>query len=439
MALAACGGSALDSGAPPDAAGKPGVDAVPPPPDAPPPDASPPDARVRPPGTIDHVVVIVKENHTFDNYFGSFPGAEGTKVAHTSAGDIAVGRPPLLLLRDLCHTHTCALTAWDGGRNDGWLEGDPRNADDHLAFAQYTEADIPNYWAYARRFVLADHFFSGMLGPSFPGHSFFLAAQAGWALGNPTQLVPWGCDDDDSTTVDILDGGTCTVRSVFPCFDYPTVPDLLPPRLGWKFYGSEEPPLIGETWSMFDAVDHIRNTAAWAEHVVDESTLGDDIDAGTLPNVVWLVNQDLDDEHPPLNICAGENWVVERVNRLVQSKYWGHMVILISWDDFGGWYDHVPPPAQYGCDADAPYGLGFRVPLIVISPFAKPGYVMKGVASQASVPKMIERIFGLGALHDQDPAAQDGAGVSDLMDALDLDQPPLGPPVLKTRSCLFER
>src|SRR5262249_50204139 len=209
---------------------------------------------------IDHVVVIVKENHTFDNYFGSFPGAEGTSVAHTSTGDVPVGRPPLILLRDLCHSHACALADWHGGRMDGWNEGDPKNANDRLAYAQYREADIPNYWQYARHYVLADHFFSSMLVPSFPGHSFFLAAQAGWALGNPSQLIPWGCDDLPGTTVDVLADGTCRVESVFPCFDYPTVPDLLPPGVTWKFYGSKEPPLVGEVWSRVDAVDPVRNS-----------------------------------------------------------------------------------------------------------------------------------------------------------------------------------
>ena len=111
----------------------------------------------------------------------------------------------------------------------------------------------------------------------------------------------------------------------------------------------------------------------------------------------------------------------------------------MSWDDFGGWYDHVPPPVQYGCDATQPYGLGMRLPLIVVSPYAKPGYVMKGVAQQASVPKFIERIFAMGALHDLDPAAQDGPGTSDLLDAFDFEQPPLPPLLLSTRNCFLQR
>src|SRR5206468_109963 len=122
-----------------------------------------------------------------------------------------------------------------------------------LAYAQYTEEDIPNYWQYARNYTLLDHFFSSMLGPSFPGHMFALAAQSGWATDNPSQLVPWGCDDASNATVDILENGTCTVRQVFPCFDFPTIPDILPPELTRKFYGSKLPPIIGTIFSMFDA------------------------------------------------------------------------------------------------------------------------------------------------------------------------------------------
>ena len=141
----------------------------------------PPDGKF----PIEHIIVVVKENHTFDNYFGSFPGAEGTQTAQTSTGPLAVGRPPVQLTRDLCHEHSCALADWNHGGMDHWDLGDTKNASDQLAFAQYIEADIPNYWQYARHYTLADHFFSGMLGPSFPGHMFILAAQTGWATGNP--------------------------------------------------------------------------------------------------------------------------------------------------------------------------------------------------------------------------------------------------------------
>src|SRR3954468_287147 len=129
---------------------------------------------------IKHVVVILKENHTFDNYFGSFPGAEGTTTCQLKNGTIPCPKAPDFTSRDLCHSHDCALTDWNHGQMNGWE--DVANSDvlgDHLAWAQYDETSIPNYWAYAKAFTLGDNFFSNMLGPSFPGHMFVLAAQSG--------------------------------------------------------------------------------------------------------------------------------------------------------------------------------------------------------------------------------------------------------------------
>jgi phospholipase C len=382
---------------------------------------------------IDHVVVIVKENHTFDNYFGSFPGAEGTTM---KPGGGKAGRPPLLLSYDICHTHQCGLDDWNHGQMNGWT--------DNHAFDQYIQDDIPNYWQYAKRFTLADHFFSSMLGPSFPGHFFPLAAQAGWSLDNPSQTVPWGCDDAAGTTVDTLVKGTCVEQKVFPCFDMPTVVDLLPQGLTWKFYGDKLPPVVGQIWSMFDAVDHIRNTSAWQEHVVDEAQFDADVAAGTLPNVAFLVPQLLQSEHPPENVCTGENWTVSHINAIMKTGtkadgLWWRTAILLTYDDFGGWYDHVAPPKQYGCDQQTPYGLGFRLPAIFISPYARPGLVYKNVAHQASLPKFIEAVFNLPSLNSLDPAAQDGPDTDDLTGAFDFSQAPNPPLELKTRNCLGQR
>ena len=388
---------------------------------------------------IKHVIVVVKENHTFDNYFGSFPGAEGTSTCKTSTGTIACPHAPDKTSRDLCHAHPCALADWNGGQMDGWDTGDSDNtSQDTLDYSQYVEADIPNYWAYARTFTLGDHFFANVLGPSFPGHAFVLAAQAGWATGNPqTQYTHpyWGCDQDPGTTVSTLQNGTCTEADVFPCFKIPSVPDILPAGVDWKFYGSNFY-VLSEVWSMFDAVDSIRNGPAWSKNVVTTSQFDTDVQNKTLPAVTWLVNQDLNDEHPNIGgVCAGENWTIDRINLIMQSDYWKDTAIIFTMDDFGGWYDHVAPPRQYGCDAAHPYGLGFRLPLIVISPYAKPGFVFKEQSEQASIPRFIEKIFGATkTLSDLDPAAQDGTA-NDLLGAFDFTQTPLPPLVLKDRSC----
>src|SRR5207245_1323388 len=141
----------------------------------------------------------------------------------------------------------------------------------------------------------------------------------------------------------------------------------------------------------------------WAR-VVDVSRLDRDLRDHTLPSVSWLVDQDQFSEHPDITIpglnipiegvCGGENWTVHLVNKIMQSDYWASTAILFTEDDFGGWHDHVPPPRQYGGSASAPYGLGFRLPLLVISPYARPGFIFREVAEQASIARFIERAFG---------------------------------------------
>jgi phospholipase C len=419
------------------------------------------------PTPLRHVVVIVKENHTFDNYFGSFPGADGTlkpdgtNVCTTPNGSGPCAQAPDAPTHDLCHGHACALVDWDEGKLDGWNRTGGSDTGDNLAYAQYTENDIPNYWQYARHFVLGDRFFANVLGPSFPGHFFPLAAQAGWAYDNPptdlpSKIIPglpptvlgphpfWGCDEWDGDTVAILQNGT-TASSVFPCFDVPSVPDILPAGVDWKFYGTNFDGVFQEVWSMFDAVKSIRNDPARWAHVVLAQEFTNDIQNHTLPAVTWLIDQDQFSEHPDLalpgvnlplgGVCAGEGWTVGYINQIMQSDYWANTAIVFTMDDFGGWYDHVPPPRQYGGSSTEPYGLGFRLPLLVISPYAREGFIFHEVAEQASIVRFIEKVVGARkTLFDMDPAAQD-AQANDLMGAFDFSQRPLPPLVLQPRKC----
>jgi len=163
--------------------------------------------------------VIIKENHTFDNYFGSFPGADGTSTAKLSdGGTVPVGHAPHFG-HDLNHEHKAALADWNGGQMNGWDTANGSDTKhDGRSYAQYFEDDIPNYWTYARTYALADHFFSGMLGPSFPGHMWLLAAQVGWAVGNPSTIPFWGCDEADRNgqTIEVLDQKTVVHCVVCP-------------------------------------------------------------------------------------------------------------------------------------------------------------------------------------------------------------------------------
>jgi phospholipase C len=202
-----------------------------------------------------------------------------------------------------------------------------------------------------------------------------------------------------------------------------------PTRARSNFY------VLPEIWSLFDAILPVRGGPGWSK-VVNDTEFDADVANGTLPAVTWLVDQDLADEHPGVgSVCTGENWTVGHVNALMKSALWNDTAILMTMDDYGGWYDHVSPPRQYGCDKSHPYGLGFRLPLLVISPFARARTVFHEVAEQASIPRFIERVFGAThALSDFDPAAQDGQA-NDLFDAFDFTQTPLPPLVLPQRVC----
>ena len=379
---------------------------------------------------IQHFVFIVKENRTFDNYFGTFLGSDGATSGQLSTGEIIpLGRTPDVTPRDIGHGWVQSLLGTNYNRMDKFdlIELNKTQActlnGDYLCYSQLLEQDIPNYWAYARTFVLADHAFSSIQTDSFPNHLYTVAAQSGGAIGNPGYAHDiWGCDSAPNTTVLVQDvQGHLTNQ--YPCFDFPTLADSLENAgISWRYYapGYGKP---GYQWSALDAINHIRNTSLWTSRVVDTTQFIVDALSGNLPAVSWIVPADNDSDHPPESSCAGENWTVSQVNAVMQGPDWDSTAIVITWDDFGGFYDHVPPP-----QADQ-FGLGLRVPLLIISPFAKPGYISHTTYEFASFLKLVEERFGLVTLGDRDTAA------NDMLDSFNFTQQPLPSLVLTTRHC----
>lgn len=381
---------------------------------------------------IQHVVFIVKENRSFDTYFGTFPGADGATSGMLSNGQvIPLGRTPDQMMNDIDHSWYDGIAAINGGAMNGFdLIWGANINNNYLAYTQMTSADIPNYWAYAKTYALGDRMFSSMQSESFPNHLYTIAATAGGALNIPhSALYPhgppkgtgWGCDEDPSTVVTVLNLQGL-INTVFPCFEYQTLADTISAAgLSWRYYA----PTAGQTgynFSTYNAIKHIRNGPAWAQNVVPVAQFIADAQSGNLPAVSWLV-AGAENEHPPSSTCFGENWTVNNLNALMSGPNAANTAVFIVWDDFGGFYDHVPPPTV------DQYGLGPRVPLLVISPYARPGYISHTQYEFSSVLKFVEELFGLPTLTTRD------ANSNDITDAFDFFQTPTPPLILKTRAC----
>jgi phospholipase C len=374
---------------------------------------------------IKHIVFIVKENRTFDNYFGRFPDADGATSGKISTGDVIhLRRAPDMTPRDIDHSYQAAIKAIDAGAMDRFdlISGGNVNGD-FLAYTQYHEADIPNYFAYARNYVLADAFFSSLQGPSFPNHLYTVGAQSGGAVNNPTNSNGrWGCDSPSNSLVQTLDDDG-EFGHVYPCFDFDTLADRLEERgLSWKYYAPGQGQ-SGYIWSALDAIRHIRLTQLWTQHVVPTEQFVQDARSGKLPAVSWLVTSSGLSEHPPASVCLGENWTVAQLNALMQGPEWDSTVVFLTWDDFGGFYDHVAPPVVDN------FGFGPRVPLLIISPWAKRGQITHTTLEFASVLKFIEERFDLDPLTERDQDANDLTG------SFDFDHRQFRPLILTPRQC----
>jgi phospholipase C len=380
---------------------------------------------------IEHIVFIVKENRSFDEYFGQFPGANGTTQGQISTGEvIPLGHTPDQTSRDIDHGWKSAITAINGGKMNQFdlIPGGTLNGD-YLSYTQLGQADIPNYWTYASNFVLADNMFSSLEGPTFPNHLYIVAAQSAQVISNPKfyntstlSWINWGCDAQPQVRVTLMNAKGVQSNK-FPCFDFTTIADELgTAAITWKYYAPPQG-MFGYQYSVFNAINHIRNTSLWTDHVVDNTNFITDALNGQLPQVSWLVTGP-GSEHPPTSTCIGENWTVNEINAVMEGPDWPTTAIFLVWDDFGGFYDHVPPPT-----ADT-YGLGERVPLLIISPYAKTGYVSHTQYEFSSILKFIENRFGLQSLTGRDAAA------NDTEDSFDFTQTPRSSLTLRPRSCL---
>jgi phospholipase C len=363
---------------------------------------------------IQHIVFIFKENHTFDNYFGTFPGADGVTSGTTSTGQMVrlSHMSDRYQIGNWCNSWNCALQAMDDGKMDQF---DLING--LGSYTQVTEQDIPNYWAYARQFVLADRYFTSLRGPSFPNHLYSVAAQSGGVIGNTVNATAAGdCHGDPTATVPVMDNSG-NITEQFPCFDFQTLADSFEKAgLTWKYYDDYP-------GGVFNSIKHILNSPQWSDHIATATQFAMDAQSGQLPAMSWLLPAFAESEHPPESVCEGENWTVANLNAVMTGPDWNSTVVFITYDDYGGFYDHVPPP-----QIDR-YGLGPRVPLLIVSPYARAGFISHTLYELSSVLKFVETRYALPSL-----TARDGMA-SDMSDAFDLSQPPQPPLILQPRQC----
>src|SRR5581483_7233118 len=227
-----------------------------------------------------------------------------------------------------------------------------------------------------------------------------------------------GCDSDPGSSVSVMDSQGNTTNP-FPCFDFTVLTDSLDAAgVSWKFYSPD-----GSYWNPLDAIDHIRNSSIWTNNVVSDTQFAIDAATGNLPSVSWVVTSGTYSEHPPNSTCIGENWSVDQLNAIMQGPDWNTTAVFLAWDDWDGLYDHVPPPQM------DQYGLGPRVPMIIISPHSKSGYISHTTYEFSSYLKLIEERYNLAPLTNRDAAA------SDMLDSFDFNQSPLPPLAMTQRAC----
>jgi phospholipase C len=368
-------------------------------------------------GKIDHVVIVFQENRTPDNLFHGLPGADIANSGLNSKGQtVTLHQIPLANNYDLDHHHGSFVELYHDGRMNGAdrirvycqpkaTACPPADA----AFAYVNPSDVAPYFQLAETYAFGDRMFQTNQGPSFPAHQFIIsgtsapsADSADFASELPTNLAPapdnqTGCTAPSNQSVLLIDPQGQESSSMYPCFEHQTVMDLLDDaHISWNYYT----PSGGSIWTGPNAIQHLRMGPDWNRVIVPQTQVLNDIASGNLAQVTWVIPDAQSSDHAPGN-AKGPSWVASIINAVGSSSYWGSTAIFVTWDDWGGWYDHVPPRIYDS------YEYGARVPLIVVSPYAKRGYVSHVTHDFGSILKFIEENFGLPTLGYADTRADD--------------------------------
>ena len=318
---------------------------------------------------INHILIACQENRSFDHYFGYYPhaGSFGIPANYSQPdGNGGTVTPrhtsyPFSGLSDISHTWQSIHSEWDKGAMDGFY-----TTDGSEAMGYYDGSDLQYYYAVADAFTLCGNYFCSLLGPTVPNRLALVSATCG------------------GYTADSISGGAV---------DWPTIADLLDQyKITWKCYN------LGLGLGSTTSLEHLNGLAFFGKWQNDsrlqfkEDDYHSDLNAGTLPQVSFLITEEVISEHPPVDIQWGQQKMADVIAKLMASSSWQSSALFLTYDEGGGYFDHVKPP-----QVDA-YGLGFRVPTLVVSPYAKRGYVSSAVYEHSSILKFVERRFNLPTL-----------------------------------------
>lgn len=368
---------------------------------------------------IEHFIVLMQENHSFDNYFGTYPGADGfpedlcvpvdphdpnttecVEPFHLEGGQSS----------DLDHTEQTYLLQYNDGKMDGFIAAlDARNQNGRLAMGYYDDRELPYYWNIADQYVLFDRFFTSARGGSVENHMFWVSGRAGNTSGECGSgcWVPKECFSDGVVTIfDQLQERDISWKFYIQNYD---------PELNYRTVANAESNRAAQVvWCPLLTIPRFIDDPELFRHIVPLDDYFTDLQNGTLPAVSYIVPSGAS-EHPPGSIFAGERFVQTLINELMRSSAWETSAFMWTYDDWGGWYDHVPPPSV------DEFGYGFRAPTLLVSPYAKQGYIDSTTLDFTSFLKFIEENWYL------QPLAQRDSNASNFLDAFDFTQPPRDP------------
>jgi phospholipase C len=414
--------------------------------------------RTENPMPITHVVVIVQENRSFDNLFQLLHGADTQSWGYNSQGQKVKLKPVALnTLWDPNHGHFPQgartggfVVEYDNGRNDGWdhenfrCTGAP-SCSDATAFAYVRKRDVQAYYDLASSYAFGDEMLQANEGPSWPAHQYLIAGQAGglWDLTNhisesenPGQRKHTDYCNSQSFHVegiDMFDPYPGTETYTVPCKDYETIFDdfdLTHPRVNgynWRYHT----PNIG-LWDAPAGVKHLYDLSLQQEqmHIYGNfafdgggTDFANDVATNNLTPLTYITPCKEWSDHAGAGGGLGPDWISFLVDEIGESPYWNSTAIIVTWDDWGGWFDHVLPrhvPNPYN-NAEDPVEYGYRVPVLVISPYARHGYADHTPMTQMSILTFIEKVYGLPTLQALDDIQYSG---SDLTEMFDFSQSP---------------